>query len=336
MNLSTTYLGLHLKSPLMPGASPMVDDLSLIKRLEDAGAGAIVMHSLFEEQISGEKLATIYHMELYSDSYAEAMSYFPRHSDYALGPDKYLDQIARIKDSVSIPVIGSLNGSTPGGWIDYARQIQDAGADALELNVYFVATNREETGAAAEARVLEIAREVCKTVTIPVAIKLSPFYSSFANFAHQLDDMGVDGLVLFNRFYQPDIDIETLEVKPTLKLSDSSELLLRLRWTAVLSRQISASLAITGGVHNETDAIKSIMVGADAVQIVSALLLHGPEYLKAIETKMCQWMEENEYASVRQMKGSMGLSTCPDPVSFERANYVRTLQSFRAGFAQGQ
>jgi dihydroorotate dehydrogenase (fumarate) len=329
MDLSTNYLGLHLKSPLMPGASPLVDDLDSVKRLEDAGAGAIVMHSLFEEQLTGEKLASIYHMELYADSYAEATSYFPKQSDYALGPDKYLDHIARIKECVSVPVIASLNGSTPGGWIQYAKQMQEAGADALELNVYFVATDKEETGHAAEARVLDIARDVSRCVTIPVAVKLSPFYSSFANFAYQLDEIGIDGIVLFNRFYQPDIDIEALEVSPSLRLSDSSELLLRLRWAAILSRQISGSLAITGGVHSERDAIKSIMVGADAVQVVSALLQHGPEYLRTLENRMTRWMDENGYESVRQMRGSMGLSTCPDPVSFERANYVRTLQSFR-------
>jgi dihydroorotate dehydrogenase (fumarate) len=328
MDMSTTYLGLHLKSPLMPGASPMVDDMDLVRRLEDAGAAAIVMHSLFEEQISGETFATIYNMELYADSYAEAMSYFPRHSEYALGPDQYLEQVRRIKANVSVPVIGSLNGSTPGGWIDYARLIEQAGADALELNVYFVATDPAESGDVAEARVLEVVRSVAQTVTIPLAVKLSPFYTSFTNFAHRLDETGIDGLVLFNRFYQPDIDIETLEVKPSIRLSDSSELLVRLRWLAILSRQISASLAVSGGVHTAADVIKSIMVGADAVQLVSALLRHGPEHLASIEADVCHWMEENSYSSVRQMRGSMSLSRCPDPQAFERANYVRTLHSW--------
>jgi dihydroorotate dehydrogenase (fumarate) len=331
MDLTTTYLGLHLKSPLMPGASPLVDDLDLVRRLEDAGASAIVMHSLFEEQITGERFATIYHMELYADSYAEAASYFPKHGDYPLGPDQYLAHIDRIKRAVSIPVIASLNGSTPGGWTEYARLIEQAGADALELNTYYVATDPQETGFAVEQRVLEVVRAVSETVSIPLAVKVSPFFSSFANFAARLDEVGADGLILFNRFYQPDIDIETLEVKPTLRLSDSSELLLRLRWLAILARQISANLCVSGGVHTGVDAIKTVMAGADAVQIVSALLRHGPEHLATIEQSMRQWMEENGYASVRQMRGSLSLSTCPDPQAFERANYVRTLHSF-AGF----
>ena len=331
MDLSTTYLGLHLKSPLMPGASPLVDDMDLVRRLEDSNAAAIVMHSLFEEQITGERFATIYHMELYADSYAEASSYFPKHDDYPLGPEQYLAHIDRIKRAVSIPVIASLNGSTPGGWTEYARLIEQAGADALELNTYYVATDPQETGFAVEQRILEVVRSVVDTVDIPVAVKVSPFFSSFANFAARLDEIGVDGIVMFNRFYQPDIDIETLEVKPTLRLSDSSELLLRLRWLAILARQISANLCVTGGVHTATDAVKSIMAGADAVQVVSAVLRHGPEYLLRLERDLRQWMEANGYASVRQMRGSLSLSTCPDPQAFERANYVRTLHSF-AGF----
>ena len=328
MDLSTNYLGLHLKSPLMPGASPLVDDMDLVRRLEDSGASAIVMHSLFEEQITGERFATIYHMELYADSYAEAMNFFPKHGDYPLGPDQYLAQIERIKKAVSVPVIASLNGATPGGWIEYARLIEQAGADALELNTYYVATDPQETGFAVEQRILEVVRAVSEAVNIPLAVKVSPFFSGFANFAARLDEIGADGLIMFNRFYQPDIDIETLEVKPTLRLSDSSELLLRLRWLAILARQISANLCVSGGVHTGVDAIKSVMAGADAVQIVSALLRHGPEYLATIERSMRQWMEENGYASVRQMRGSLSLSTCPDPQAFERANYVRTLHSF--------
>jgi dihydroorotate dehydrogenase (fumarate) len=328
MDLTTTYLGLHLKSPLMPGASPLVDDLDLVRRLEDAGASAIVMHSLFEEQITGERFATIYHMELYADSYAEAMNFFPKHGDYPLGPDQYLAHVERIRKAVSIPVIASLNGATPGGWIEYARLIEQAGADALELNTYYVATDPQETGFAVEQRILEVVRAVSDVVSIPLAVKVSPFFSSFANFAARLDEIGADGLIMFNRFYQPDIDIETLEVKPTLRLSDSSELLLRLRWLAILARQISANLCVSGGVHTGIDAIKSVMAGADAVQVVSALLRHGPEYLATIEQSMRQWMEENGYASVRQMRGSLSLSTCPDPQAFERANYVRTLHSF--------
>ncbi|CAN5341068.1 dihydroorotate dehydrogenase-like protein [soil metagenome] len=330
MDLSTNYMGLRLKSPLMPGASPMVDDLDTVKRLEDAGASAIVMHSLFEEQIRGETLATIYHMELYADSYSEAMSYFPRHTEYHLAPEQYLKQIARIKETVSIPVIGSLNGTTPGGWLEYARLIEQTGADALELNAYFMATDPLENCVETEQRILDVAREVVRSVKIPVAIKLSPFYSALSNFAAQLSSVGARGLVLFNRFYQPDIDIETLEVKPTLQLSDSSELLLRLRWTAILSSQINGDIAVSGGVHTASDVIKSIMCGAQVTQLVSALLRHGPEHLAMLETELKQWMSVNGYSSLRQMRGSMGCSRCPDPKAFERANYLRALHSFGA------
>jgi dihydroorotate dehydrogenase (fumarate) len=328
MDLSTTYLGLRLDSPLMPGASPLVDDLGMVKRLEDAGASAIVMHSLFEEQITGERLATIYHMELYADAYAEALSYFPHGDDFALGPDQYLEQIRKIKAAIDIPVIGSLNGTTPGGWTKYAKLIQEAGADALELNVYLVATDPQESSDLIEKRTVELCREVSRSVDIPVAVKLSPFFTSLSNFAAQLDGVGVDGLVLFNRFYQPDVDIESLEARPTLRLSDSSELLLRLRWLAILSRQLSCDLAVTGGVHTAEDAIKSIMTGASAVQMVSALLSLGPEHLLVVREAMTQWMEENGYVSVKQMCGSMALNRCPDPHAFERANYMRTLATW--------
>jgi dihydroorotate dehydrogenase (fumarate) len=330
MDLSTSYLGLKLSSPLMPGASPMIDDLDLVKRLEDAGASAIVMHSLFEEQLTGERLATIYHMELYADSYNEALSYFPRREDFALDPWQYLTQLSKIKRAVSVPVIGSLNGTTSGGWIKYASAIEEAGADALELNVYFVASDPQESGADVEKRTIDLVREVCDTVRIPVAVKLAPFYSSLSNMASQLDGAGVEGLVLFNRFYQPDIDIETLEVKPTLRLSDSTELLLRLRWLAILSRQVGADLCVSGGVHNAQDAIKAIMTGASAVQMVSSLLTLGPEHLLVVRESMTQWMAENGYSTVRQMRGCMALDRCPDPGAFERANYMRTLQSWRS------
>lgn len=329
MDLSTTYLGLKLAHPFMPGASPLVDDLGLVKRLEDAGASAIVMHSVFEEQILREGLSTLGVIEETSEAYAEALSYFPKADEFRLGPDQYLEQIRKIKECVSVPVIASLNGSTPAGWIEYAKLIEQAGADALELNVYILATNPWETGETIEQRVLDITRSVKKSVTIPVAVKLSMFYSSVANFAKKLDEVPVDGLVLFNRFYQPDIDIENLEVVPTLHLSDSSELLLRLRWTAILYGNVKASLAISGGVHTPTDAIKALMVGANAVQIVSALLRHGPEYLATIRNGVVAWMEEHEYESVSQMIGSMSLQNCPDPAAFERANYMRVLQSYK-------
>ncbi|MEX2490598.1 MAG: dihydroorotate dehydrogenase-like protein [Nitrospirales bacterium] len=330
MDLSTTYLGLSLPHPLMPGASPLVDDLDMVKRLEDGGAAAIVMHSLFEEQIIGERAQTLRQIESHTDSFSEAPSYFPDRPQVVVGPEPYLEQIRRIKAAVRVPVIGSLNGTTADGWLDFARLIEQAGADALELNFYIVAMDPFVQGEAVEQRALDILHRVKASVTIPVAIKLSPFFCSFAHVASQLDGLGADGLVLFNRFYQPDIDVETLEVVPRLQLSDSSELLLRLRWLAVLSGHVRASLAVSGGVHTAVDAIKAVMVGAHAVQLVSALLQHGPEYLKTIREEMIRWMEQHEYHSLRQMQGSMNLTRCPDPSSFERANYMRVLQSWRS------
>jgi len=329
MDLSTTYLGLRLPHPLMPGASPLVDDLDQVKRLEDAGAAAIVMHSLHEEQIEYEQLGTIHEMEAHAESFAEALSYFPEPPDYALGPERYLDQIRRVKEAVGVPVIGSLNGITARGWLDYARRIEQAGADALELNIYYVATDPKESSQQVESRVLEAVKTVKSAVKIPVAAKLSPFFSSVAHLAQELDALSVDGLVLFNRFYQPDIDAEALEVVPQVRLSDSSELLLRLRWTAVLSGRVRASLAVTGGVHDPLDAIKAVMAGADAVQIVSALLQQGVGHMRHVREKMEEWLEEHEYESLAQMQGSMSLLRCPDPAAFERAHYMRVLQSWR-------
>lgn len=307
----------------------MVDDLDTVKHLEDAGAAAIVMHSLFEEQITVEQLETIQQMESHADSFAEALSYFPKPDEYALGPGQYLEQIRRIKDAVGVPVIASLNGVTPAGWLEYARLIEQAGADALELNVYYVATDPQDTADSVERRLFDIVRTVKKAVTIPVAVKLSPFFSAMTHLALQLDDLGADGVVIFNRFYQPDIDVDALEAVPTLHLSDSSELLLRLRWLAVLSGRLRASLAVTGGVHTHLDAIKSVMAGAHAVQIVSALLERGPQHLRTLRERMEAWMEEHEYESAAQMRGSMSLQHCPDPAAFERANYMRVLQSWR-------
>jgi dihydroorotate dehydrogenase (fumarate) len=330
MNLSTTYLGLRLPHPLMPGASPLVDDLDMVKRLEDAGAAAIVMHSLFEEQLTLEQFGAIESLDAHEESFAEALSYFPRPEEYALGPDTYLERVQLIKRTVSVPVIGSLNGVTPSGWTDYARLIQQAGADALELNVYYLATNTADTADSVERRLHEIIRLVKGAVSIPVAVKLSPFYSAFAHLGEELDTAGVDGLVLFNRFYQPDIDVEELEAVPRLQLSDSSELLLRLRWLAILHGHVRASLAVTGGVHTFLDAIKAVMAGADAVQLVSAILQKGPDVLRKIREQMAQWLDEHEYESLDQMRGSMSLQRCPDPAAYERANYMRVLQSWRA------
>ncbi len=330
MNLSTKYLGLSLPHPFMPGASPLVDDLDMVRRLEDAGAAAIVMHSLFEEQITRDQLGTIHSMEIHEHAFAEALSYFPRPEAYRLGPDQYLEQLRRIKETVRVPVVASLNGVTPSGWLDHARLIQQAGADALELNFYYIATSPSESGTDIERRLLEIVAIVRKQVTIPIAVKLSPFYSALAHLAHELDARGIDGLVLFNRFYQPDIDIEALEALPTLQLSDNRELLLRLRWIAILAGRVRTSLAITGGVHSAVDAIKAVMCGAHAVQMVSALLQRGPEHLAVIRAEVTRWMEEHEYESLAQMQGSMSLERSPNPAAFERGNYMRALQEWKS------
>ncbi len=328
MDLSTSYLGLELEHPLMPGASPMVDDLDTVRRLEDAGASAIVMHSLFEEQIVGEQVATHHATESHGESTAEALGYFPRREDFVLGPQDYLDQLARIKEAVGVPVIGSLNGTTPGGWLEYASLMEQAGADALELNLYEIATDPEEPAEALESRTSELIASVKAAVEIPLAVKLSPFYTCLAQFARRLEAGGADALVLFNRFYQPDVDVEELEVAHVLHLSDSSELLLRLRWLAILSGRVDCSLAVTGGVHSGIDAIKAVMCGAHAVQMVSALLRHGPGHLAKVRTDMEAWLEEHEYQSLAQARGSMGLDRCPNPKAYERGNYIHMLQSW--------
>jgi len=329
MDLSTRYLGLPLRNPLMSGASPMVDDLGLVRRLEDSGVSAIVMHSLFEEQIAREREATLRSFEEHTECFAEASGFFPAPSEFRLGPEEYLEQIRRVKGAVDVPVIGSLNGVTPGGWLEYAKLIEQAGADALELNVYYIPTDPSESAEAVESRTVEIVREVRRQVDLPLAVKLSPFHSSLTHFAARLEEAGADGLVLFNRFYQPDIEVEALEVTPRLHLSDSSELLLRLRWLAILSARRDLDFAASGGVHTATDALKSIMAGAHAVQLVSALLRHGPEHLRALLRELREWMELHEYPSIQPMRGSMNHARCPDPSSFERGNYMRVLQSWR-------
>lgn len=329
MSLATTYLGLKLKNPIMPGASPLVDHLDNIRRLEDAGASAIVMHSLFEEQITNDQLAEFAHTENPAESFSEATSYFPRMEDYVLGPDRYLEQISRIKEMVDIPVIGSLNGTTLGGWTDHARLIEAAGADALELNVYYIATDPDEPGTAVEQRTLDILQSVKENVSIPVAVKLSPFFSSPGNFAKQLDAVGAAGVILYNRFYQPDIDIEELEATHRLDLSNSTELRLRLRWAAILHGHLKADIAVSGGVHTVEDIIKAIMCGANAVQTVSCLLKYGPSHIGSLIKGLAQWLEEHEYESVDQMRGCMSLQHCPDPSVFERANYLRVLQLWK-------
>ena len=336
MDLSTTYLGLELPHPLMPGACPLVDDLDAVRRLEDAGAAAIVMHSLFEEQLLHEEMCSM-QLDLHEGLYPEALSFLPNRGGFdmdvdqviSLGPDQYLSQLRRIKEAVGVPVIASLNGTTPGGWTEYAHLIEQAGADALELNVYYVATDPMETAEQVESRVLDIVRSVRRIVRIPVAVKLSPFYTSLAHLAKQLDGEGAEGLIVFNRFYQPDLDLEQLEAVPRLHFSDSSELLLRLRWLSILAGNVRASLAVSGGVHTAHDALKAVAAGADAVQVVSALLQHGPEHLRVLRQGMERWLEANEYDSLRQLHRSMSLQRCPDPQAFERGNYVRVLQSWR-------
>ena len=327
MDLSTPYMGFKLAHPIIPGASPLVDDLDAVRRLEDAGAPAIVMHSLFEEQIVGEEIATRRAIEEPALSFSEASGYLPRSAEYKLGPDAYLDQVRRLKEALGIPIIASLNGTTLGGWTEYARLIEQAGADGLELNTYYLATDPSISGAEIESRTLELVRAVRKSVTIPLAVKLSPYYSSFANFASRLTDAGAQALVIFNRLYQPDIDLEQLELV-RVNLSSSTELLLRLRWLAILHGRIRAQLAATGGVHTATDALKALMCGADVVQMVSALLMHGPLALQRTVSGIRQWLTEQEYESLAQLRGSMSLRRCPDPAAYERANYTRMLQSW--------
>ena len=329
MKLTTKYLGLELKSPFVIGASPLGEDVDMARHLEDCGASAIVMHSLFEEQLTGDSDALTTLTESIEDSSPEALSYFPEASDYSLGPDDYLNQIARLKSNLSIPVIASLNGRTPGGWVSHAKLMQEAGADALELNIYEVPTDITESGADIEARVLEVVAGVKEKLTIPLSVKLAPFYSSLPSLANSLHLAGVNGLVLFNRFYQPDLDIEDLAVEPKLFLSTSSELLLRLRWMAVLYGKLPVSLALSGGVHKVHDAVKAIMAGADSIQIVSLILRHGPKALETLIKEFSAWMEEHDYKDVAEMRGCLSHQNSPDPAAFERANYLRVLQLWK-------
>ena len=330
MDLSTRYLGFDLPHPFMPGASPMVDDMDTVKQLEDAGAAAICMNSLFEEQIVHEEVAASRLTEDPANSFAEALSYFPEPDSLSYGPDEYLNKVRRVVEAVNVPVIGSLNGTTKGRWLEYASLIEETGANALELNVYHLATDPNESGAELEQRFVEIITEVKQQISIPVAVKLSAYYTSLANFGKRLVDAGADGLVLFNRFYQADIDVEELEVQRTLVLSTSSALLLRLRWLAILTGQLNCSFAVSGGVHGEIDAVKAIMTGADAVQMVSALLRHGPDYLRIVRRELAQWLIDHDYDSLTQAKGSMNLSRSPDPGAYERANYMDILKSWKA------
>jgi len=328
MDLTTRYMGLVLKHPVVPSASPLSKDLDSMKRLEDAGAPAIVMYSLFEEQIDAESHRLDHYLSYGADSFAEALQYFPDLHSYNVGPDEYLQLIANAKQSLNIPVIASLNGVSAGGWTKYAKLMQEAGADALELNVYYIPTDPELTSAEVERMYVEVLQEVKQSVTIPVAIKVGAHFTAFANMARQLESAGADALVLFNRFYQPDFDLEALEVVPRLVLSDSDELRLPLRWVAILYGRVQTDFAITSGVHTGHDVLKAMMAGAKVAQVASELLHHGPGRIQGIVAEMRAWMEEKEYESVAQMQGSMSQKNVAEPAAFERANYMKTLASW--------
>jgi dihydroorotate dehydrogenase (fumarate) len=330
MDLSTNYLGLRLKHPVMPSASPLSQTLDSIRRLEDAGAAAIVMYSLFEEEIEGESHILDHYLNFGTDSTAEALSYFPDLQRYNVGPDAYIRLIQNAKSAVDIPIIGSLNGTSTGGWVDYARHIENAGADALELNIYYVATDVHTSSTVVEERYLDVVRAVKSQVTIPVAVKLGPYFSSFANMAQRLADAGADALVLFNRFYQPDLDLEQLRVVPNLVLSSRNELRLPLRWLAILHGRVPIDLALTSGVHSHEDVLKGLMAGAKVTMMASELLRNGIYRIEETVNALREWMEEHEYESVAQMQGSMSQKNVAEPDAFERANYMKVLQSWRA------
>ncbi len=327
-NLQTNYLGLPLKHPLVAGASPLSHEIGGIRQLEDGGAAAIVLHSLFEEQLTHEERALDHYLTQGAESYQEALSYFPEPDSFVLGPDEYLAHIHKAKAAVDVPVIASLNGVSTGGWVKFAKSIQQAGADALELNIYYVPTDLNMTSQMVEQMYVDVVKAVAGSVTIPLAVKMGAQFSAPVNMAGRLADAGAKGLVLFNRFYQPDIDLEELEVKPHLVLSTSYESRLPLRWIALLYGRVAADLAATSGVHTVEDALKMVMAGASAVQMASALLRQGPRKIGALVSEMNEWMVEHEYVSVLQMRGSLSQRNCAEPAAFERANYMKTLQSY--------
>jgi dihydroorotate dehydrogenase (fumarate) len=329
MSLSTNYLGLVLKNPIVASSSPLSHTVDSMRRLEESGASAIVMYSLFEEQITFDSFYVDHYLRNNTNSFAESLSYFPEMDQYNVWPDEYLNLIRRAKEAVDIPIIGSLNGVSAGGWTNYAGLIEDAGADALELNIYYLPTNTHLSGGEVEEMYLEMLRQVKQAVTIPVALKLSPFFSSMANMARRLVDCGANGLVFFNRFYQPDFDLEALSVAPRLVLSNSHELRLPLRWVAILYGRLLADLAITTGIHTSEDVLKGLMAGAKVTMMASELLQNGVRRIKEILAEVEQWMDEHEYASVAQMIGSMSQQHCAEPAAFERANYMKTLDSYR-------
>ena len=328
MDLRTTYMGLPLKHPIVASASPLSEMLDNIKRMEDAGAAAVVMFSLFEEQIKRENAAIEHLITAGTNSFAESLSYFPDFEDYETGPEEYLKLLHQATEAVDIPVIGSLNGITNEGWVDTARMMQEAGASGIELNIYYIPANLYNTGREVEQRYLDILKAVKGSVSIPVALKLSPFFSAMGNMARLFDEAGADALVLFNRFYQPDFDLDKLDVKVNLELSTASEIRLPLLWIAVLYGRINASLAATRGVHSPIEVIKYLMAGADAVMTTSALLRHGIDFLSPLVDGLQTWMEDRQYESVQQMKGSMSQINCLDPGAFERANYIKIIESY--------
>lgn len=328
MNLKTKYLGLELKNPLVASASPMCKELDLLKQMEDAGAGAIVLHSLFEEQINAEANALDDFLWQGTDVGAESSTVFADLPKYHIGPEAYLEHIRKAKAALGIPVIASLNGVSVGGWIRYARMMEEAGADGLELNIYFLPTDAETPGSLIEAYYTQLVATLCSTVRIPVAVKLAPFFSNAANVVKLLEKSGANGFVLFNRFYQPDFDLETLEVVPSLQLSTSEELKLRLHWTAILFGRIEGDIAITGGVHKAEDVIKSMMAGAKVACLTSAILQHGPQHFATLKRDVIEWMEKHEYESIEQMQGAMSHRNVSNPAAFERNNYLKVLSSY--------
>jgi dihydroorotate dehydrogenase (fumarate) len=331
INLTTTYLGLQLSNPLVASASPLTDSLDNIRRLEDHGIAAVVLPSLFEEQLDIESQAVDSDLSRGSEEFPEAVTYFPDLKTYNLGPEGYLNLIRKAKASVQIPIVASLNGVSSGGWVRYAREMEEAGADAIELNIYSLVTDPSRTAVEVEQAYGDLTRAVRQAVCIPIAVKLSQFFTAPLNLAKRLDGSGANALVLFNRFYQPDLDIETLEVVPSLTLSRSTELLLRLHWVGIIFGHIQADLAITGGVHDARDVIKSVMAGARVAMMTSALLQNGMEHLHGVRAELIRWMEDHEYSSLQQMCGSMSQRNVPDPAAFERANYMRVLSSYSVG-----
>ncbi|PMB00042.1 dihydroorotate dehydrogenase [Fischerella thermalis CCMEE 5268] len=334
MDITTTYMGLNLRSPLVASASPLSENIDNIKQMEDAGAGAVVMHSLFEEQLRLERYELHHHLTQGTESYPESLTYFPEPASFRVGPEEYLEHIRKIKESVSIPIFASLNGSSMGGWTSYAKQIQQAGADALELNIYYVPTDLDLTARQIEQTYIDILKAVKTAVTIPVAVKLSPFFTNMGNMAKLLDEAGADAFVLFNRFYQPDINLKTLEVEPNVLLSTAQAMRLPLRWIAILYGRINASLAATSGIHKGEDVVKMLMAGANITMLCSVLLQHGIAHIRIIEQQLREWMKEHEYESVQLMQGSMSQKHCPNPSEFERAQYMRAIQSYKPEWRQ--